>query len=115
MDRTSPVRERQLGYRGSREGFLEEEGGQELGRTVSGGREGLAAVAGGDAADLGEVSDPRQGDPRPWMQKGGRGGVSAGLPLSVSPISASPPLSESPLCLSRGRPLSLPVSARQPL
>ena len=44
-----------------------------------------------------------------------QGGVSAGLPLSVSPISASPPLSESPLCLSRGRPLSLPVSARQPL
>lgn len=113
MDRTSLVRERQLGYSGSREGFLEEEGGKELGRIVRGVREGLAGVAGGDAADLGEGSDPRQGDPRLWMQKGR--GVSAGLPLSVSPVSASPPPSESPLCLSRDRPLSLPVTARQPL
>ena len=33
-------------------------------------REGLEGPAAGDAADLGERSDPWQGDPRPWVQNG---------------------------------------------
>ena len=80
MDRTSLARERQLGHRGSREGFLEKEDGMELGRNCAWGEGG----AGGGRRQMLQTWEKVQIHGKETQDSACRtAGVSAGLPLSL--------------------------------
>ena len=84
MDCTSLVRERQLGHRGSREGFLEKEGGKELDRNYVWGEGGAGGAGGRRRCRLGRTF--RSMARRPKTVGAERQGCLRGsLCLSVSP------------------------------
>lgn len=81
VDRPSLVKERQLGHRGSREGFLEKEGGKELGRNCAWGEGGAGR---GWRQETLQTWEKVQIHGKETQDRGCRAaGVSAGLPCSL--------------------------------